>query len=136
VNSNRGQYYAQIIRAGKLEARPFFFSNFKGTPSQKEHKTIFSSLKISKMALSGQSDVTVLFSAVCYTLCNTYIDFPQSVNSGKKVNFLKFSGVKPFYRARATADCHKYSKTVEIPVSHLTQTENCRKVTLIRQSHL
>jgi hypothetical protein len=35
--------YAQIIRAGKLEARPFFFSNFKGTPAQEEHKTIFSS---------------------------------------------------------------------------------------------
>jgi hypothetical protein len=54
----------------------FFFSNFKGTPSQEEHKTIFSSLKISKMALSGQSDATGLFSAVRYTLCDTYIDFP------------------------------------------------------------
>jgi hypothetical protein len=53
ANSNRGQYYAQIIRAGKLEVRPFFFLNFKGTPSQKEHKTIFSGLKISTMALSG-----------------------------------------------------------------------------------
>jgi hypothetical protein len=30
----------QIIRAGKLEARPFFFLNFKGTPSQEEQKTI------------------------------------------------------------------------------------------------
>jgi hypothetical protein len=29
---------AQIIRAGKLEASPFFFSNFKGKPSQKEQK--------------------------------------------------------------------------------------------------
>jgi hypothetical protein len=25
-----------------MEARPFFFMNFKETPSQKEHKTIFS----------------------------------------------------------------------------------------------
>jgi hypothetical protein len=66
--SNRGQYYSQIIRADKLEARPFFFSNFKGTPSQEEHKTIFSSLKINKIALSGQSGATALFSAVCYTL--------------------------------------------------------------------
>jgi hypothetical protein len=63
----------------------FFFSNFKGTPSQKEHKTIFSGLKISKMALSGQSDTTALFSAVRYTLCDTYIDFPQPVNSGKSI---------------------------------------------------
>jgi hypothetical protein len=70
-----------MIRAGKLEVRPFFSSNFKGTPSQKEHKTIFSSLKISKMALSGQSDATALFSAVHHTFCDTYIDFPQSVNS-------------------------------------------------------
>ncbi len=64
MNSNRGRYYAQIIRAGKLEARPFFFSNCKGTTSQEERKTNFSGLKISKMALSGQSDTTALFSAV------------------------------------------------------------------------
>jgi hypothetical protein len=44
ANSKRGQYEAQIIRAGKLEARQFFFFNFKGKPSQKQHKTIFSSL--------------------------------------------------------------------------------------------
>jgi hypothetical protein len=58
-----------------LEARPFFFLNFKGTPSQEEHKTIFSGLKINEMALSGQSDATALFSAVCYTLCDIYNDF-------------------------------------------------------------
>ncbi len=85
ANSKRGRYYAQIIRTGKLEARPFFFLNFKGTSSQKEPKTIFSGLKISKMALFGQSDATALFSAVRYTLCDTYIDFPQSVNSGKSI---------------------------------------------------
>jgi hypothetical protein len=73
--------YAQIIRAGL----PVFFSNFKGTPSQEEHKSIFSGLKINKMALSGQSDPTALFLAVRYTLCDTYIDFPQSVNSGKSI---------------------------------------------------
>jgi hypothetical protein len=66
-----------------VEARPFFFSNFKGTPSQEEHKIIFSSLMINKMALSGKSYAMVLFSAARYTLCDTYIDFPQSVNSGK-----------------------------------------------------
>jgi hypothetical protein len=37
----------------KLEARPFFFLNFKGAPSQKEKKTNFSGLKINEMALSG-----------------------------------------------------------------------------------
>jgi hypothetical protein len=37
----------------KLEARPFFFLNFKGIPSQEEHKTVFSGLKIKKMALFG-----------------------------------------------------------------------------------
>jgi hypothetical protein len=77
----RGQYYAQIIRAGKLKAHPFFLSNFKGTPSQKEHKTIFCGLKIIKVALSGQSDAM----AVRYTLCDTFIDFLQSVNSGKSI---------------------------------------------------
>jgi hypothetical protein len=49
-------YYPQIIRASKLKACSFFFLNFKGTPSQEEHKTIFSDLKSKKMALSGQSD--------------------------------------------------------------------------------
>ncbi len=52
-NSKRGQYKAQIICAAKLEARPFLILNFKGTPSQEEHKTIFSGLKINKMALYG-----------------------------------------------------------------------------------
>jgi hypothetical protein len=61
VNSKRGRYYAQIIRAGKLEARPFFFLNFKGTPSQEEQKTIFSGLTICKMALSDQSDFLAIF---------------------------------------------------------------------------
>jgi hypothetical protein len=57
---------------------------------------------ISKMALSGQSDATALFSAVRYTLCDTYstltfrnLSIPES----------QFSGVKPSYGARATADC-------------------------------
>jgi hypothetical protein len=36
-----------------MEARPVFFLNFKGTPSQEEHKTIFSGLKIKKMAYPG-----------------------------------------------------------------------------------
>jgi hypothetical protein len=35
--------------------------NFKGTPSQEEHKTIFSSLKICKMALSNQIDFPAVF---------------------------------------------------------------------------
>jgi hypothetical protein len=43
----------KIIRRRKLEDRPFFFLNFKGTPSQKEHKTIFSGLKINKLGLFG-----------------------------------------------------------------------------------
>jgi hypothetical protein len=85
ANSNRGLYYAKIIRAGKLEARLFLFSNFKGTPSQEEHKINFRGLKISKMALSELSDATALFSAVRYTLCDTYIEFPQSANSGKSI---------------------------------------------------
>ncbi len=55
------RYYAQIIHAGKLEARPFFFLNFKRTPSQEEHKTIFSGLTICKMALSDQSDFPAIF---------------------------------------------------------------------------
>jgi hypothetical protein len=39
-----------------------FFFNFKGTPSQEEHKTIFSSLKINEVALSDQIDFPAFFS--------------------------------------------------------------------------
>jgi hypothetical protein len=39
-----------------MEARKFFFLNFKGTTSQEEHKTILSNLKIDEMTLSDQSD--------------------------------------------------------------------------------
>jgi hypothetical protein len=37
--------------------------NFKGTPSQGEHKTIFSGLTICKMALSDQSVVQLFHSS-------------------------------------------------------------------------
>jgi hypothetical protein len=53
-----------------MEAQPLFFWIFKGTPSQKEHKTIFSSLKINKTALSDLSDAQAL-ATVHYTLCDT-----------------------------------------------------------------
>ncbi len=51
----------QIIRPRKLEAQPFFFLNFKGTPSQQEKKTIFSGLKICKLALSNQINFPAFF---------------------------------------------------------------------------
>jgi hypothetical protein len=38
----RGVNNNQIICAGKLETRLFFFLNFKGTASQEQNKTIFS----------------------------------------------------------------------------------------------
>ncbi len=37
------------------------FLNFKGTPSQEEHKIIFSFLTICKIALSDQSDFPAIF---------------------------------------------------------------------------
>jgi hypothetical protein len=45
-----------------VEACPFFFFNFKGTPSQEEHKTIFSGLKLCKMDFSYQIDSPAFFS--------------------------------------------------------------------------
>jgi hypothetical protein len=82
------------------------------------------------MALSGQSDATALFLAVRYTLCDTYIDFPQSVNSGKSI-----WRRKAILRSKGDSGL-SFSGMDEIPVSHLTQTQNCQKFTLIRQSHL
>jgi hypothetical protein len=49
--------------------------NFKGTPSQEEHKTSFSGLKICKMALSIQINFLAFFSR-----CKmTYRNFINSV---------------------------------------------------------
>ncbi len=76
MNFERGRYYAQIIPAGKLEALPFFFLNFKGTPSQEEHKTIFSGLRICKMTLSDQSDVPAIF-------CRRKMTYRNFINSGR-----------------------------------------------------
>ena len=45
-----------------MEARPFFFLNFKGSPLQEEQKTIFSGLMICKMALFNQIDFPAFFS--------------------------------------------------------------------------
>jgi hypothetical protein len=58
--------------------------NFKGTPSQEEHKTIFSGLMICKMALSGQIDFTGFFRLREMT----YRDF---VNSGIRQSAIAFA---------------------------------------------
>jgi hypothetical protein len=52
ANSKRGRDKAHSIHACDLEASPFFFLNFKGTPSQEELKIIFSGLKIYEIAMS------------------------------------------------------------------------------------
>jgi hypothetical protein len=82
----------------------FYISNLKGPPSR-EHKNFLSSFRQNYLTLSAESDATSLFSTVCHTLCDTYIDFPQSANSEGKVSFLKHGGVKSFYGAEVTADC-------------------------------
>jgi hypothetical protein len=40
-----------MIRTVKLEAQQIFIWNFKGTPSQEEHKTIFSGVMIYEITL-------------------------------------------------------------------------------------
>ncbi len=95
ANSKRGQYYAQIIRAGKMEACPFFFLNFKGTPSQEEQKTIFRGLRICKMALSDQSDFPAIFRMRNF-INSTFRCRPCSVRwlyaaKFKKIDFLELT---------------------------------------------
>ncbi len=53
----------RVIRSllGELEAHPFFFLNFTGTPPQDEHNTIFSGLEINVMAFSNQSNFMAFF---------------------------------------------------------------------------
>jgi hypothetical protein len=76
-------------------------SNFKGTPSQEEHKTNFSGLKLSMMALSGQSDATAPFQQSAILSVTLTLTF-HSLSIAES----QFSGVKPSYGARARADCH------------------------------
>jgi hypothetical protein len=45
-----------------LEARQFFYFYFNDTISREEHKTIYSDLRITGMALSNQSELLALFS--------------------------------------------------------------------------
>jgi hypothetical protein len=58
----RGEVVALGRSCGFGEKLLLFFLNFKGTPSQKEHKIIFSGLKIYKMALSNHIDFLAFFS--------------------------------------------------------------------------
>jgi hypothetical protein len=53
----------------------------KKTGDEKSRDTV----PLSELTLSGQSGATSLFSTVRFTLCDTYIDFPKSVNSGKLI---------------------------------------------------
>ncbi len=69
------------------------------------------------MALSRQSEATALFSTVCHALCDIYIDFPQSVNSG-----LELSGIKPFYRARGKFQKSSYADR-KLQESNFDQTK-------------
>jgi hypothetical protein len=82
--------------------------NFKGAPSQEEHKTIFSGLSKINCHLLGQSDTTALFSTVRNSLCDTYFDFPQY-------------GVRPSYGAKAAADAKMTeSQFDQTKLSHLS----------------
>ncbi len=60
----------RILRGGESRLKPsvllnwkwqIFVLNFKGTPSQEGHKTIFSDLKIEEMAFSDQIDFLAFF---------------------------------------------------------------------------
>jgi hypothetical protein len=57
---------------------------FKGTPSQEEQKTIFSGLKVCKMALSNQIDFPAFFSLRKMTYWNF-------VNSGIQQSAIAFA---------------------------------------------
>jgi hypothetical protein len=70
-------------KRGQQEARPFFFLNLKGTPSQEEQKTIFSGLKINKMALSAKVTLWCSFQqsailSVTLTLNFRSLSIPES----------------------------------------------------------
>jgi hypothetical protein len=65
-------------------ARLFLFLNFKGTLSQEEHKTIFSGLKICKMALFNQIGSPAFFSL-------RKITYRNFINSGIRQSAIAFT---------------------------------------------
>jgi hypothetical protein len=67
-----------------MEAGPFFFLNFKGTPSQEVQKPIFRALRIDDMALSDK----IYFSAFFHLWKMTYQNF---ISSGKPQTAVAFS---------------------------------------------
>jgi hypothetical protein len=85
------------------------------------------------MALSGKSDAMALFSTVCYSLCDTSIDFRSL--SILESQFSKTWRHKAILWGKGDSGL-SYSRIDEIPESHLTETEKRRKVNLFRQSHL
>jgi hypothetical protein len=87
-----------------LEARQFFFLNFKETPSQEQHKTIFSGL--SELNLLYLVKVTICryfqwsaILSVTLTLTFRNLSIPES-------QFSKHHGRRPSFGAKAIADCH------------------------------
>jgi hypothetical protein len=97
---------------------PFFFLNFKGTPSIEEYKTIFSSVKINKMALSGYSDATTLFATLGHALFDIYIFRSLSIPESQ---FSQTWKRKAILRGKGDSGL-SYSGIDEILVSHLTKT--------------
>ncbi len=93
--------------ASELEARPFFFLNYKGTPSQEEHITIICGLRNDDTALSGWIDSSAFYLLVKITRISSTpeydnplsplphkmalshhvleIDFPVLIDCGKSI---------------------------------------------------
>jgi hypothetical protein len=67
----------------------FSFQILKEDHHKRNIKPISVALKISKMALPGQSDATALFQQSAMLSVTLNIDFPQSVNSGKSIERCK-----------------------------------------------
>jgi hypothetical protein len=106
-----------MIRTVKLEAQQIFIWNFKGTPSQEEHKTIFSGVKIYEITLSDQIDFPGIFQSleddfpefhqfrntkICcrlspvrrpYTAIFKKIDYPELADCGKSMYHRECSGL-------------------------------------------
>jgi hypothetical protein len=126
VISYRDQYSAQIIRPCKLEAGHFSFLILKGhrhkrgiIPFSPAWRSI-KSLCLVKVTLRRSFQQSAIRSV---TVTSTFrsLSIPES----------QFSQTKRHKGCSGLS----YFGIDEILVSHLTQTEKCRKVTLIRQSH-
>ncbi len=95
----------------------FFFLNFKGTPRQEEHNTLFSGLSEIIDVWSKWRYSFFFFNSPLHSLWHLHLHWLSAVCQFRKVNFLKHCGIGHLTGQRGQRII--VSGINEIPVSHI-----------------